>query len=124
MEATDTTSSLLNGVTLKSKVTVSDHDLKLIKAALKKCTNSKMTKAEKAAAIYVYVHNAATDVKPVSGKTSSGSPHRWCQLTIAGTDYMIDPQVGGRFLITYESMCKYINDRSHLTFLFPCNIII
>lgn len=147
MEATDTTSALLNGVKLKSKVTVSDYDLKLIKAALKKCTNSKMTKAEKAAAIYVYVHNAATyeydytkipadpieailsagrgqcyqyaatyqammkyigyDVKLVSGKTSSGSPHWWCQLTIAGTDYMIDPQVGGRFLITYESMWDY-----------------
>lgn len=146
-ESTDTTSALLNGVTLKSKVTVSDYDLKLIKAALKKCTNSKMTKAEKAAAIYVYVHNAATyeydytkipsdpieailsagrgqcyqyaatyqammkyigyDVKLVSGKTASGSPHWWCQLTIAGTDYMIDPQVDGRFLITYESMDMY-----------------
>lgn len=146
-ESTDTTSALLNGVKLKSKVTVSDYDLKLIKAALKKCTNSKMTKAEKAAAIYVYVHNAATyeydytkipsdpieailsagrgqcyqyaatyqammkyvgyDVKLVSGKTASGSPHWWCQLTIAGTDYMIDPQVGGRFLITYESMDMY-----------------
>lgn len=146
-ESTDTTSALLNGVTLKSKVTVSDSDMKLINAALKKCTNSKMTKAEKAAAIYDYVHNAATyeydyskipadpvesilsagrgqcyqyaaayqammkyigyDVKLVSGKNSSGNPHWWCQLTCAGKDFMIDPQVGGRFLITYDSMGYY-----------------
>lgn len=146
-ETTDSTSALLNGLALKSKTTVSAKDLELIKKALKKCTNSKMTKAEKAAAVYVYVHNAAIyeydyskipsdpieailvagrgqcyqyaytyqammqylgfDVKLVSGKTSSGGPHWWCELRCAGKSYMIDPQVGGRFLITYDSMGEY-----------------
>lgn len=141
---TDSTSALLNGITLKSQVTVNDYDLGLIKAALKKCVNSKMTNAQKAAAVYDYVHNIATyeydynkipsdsieailvahrgqcyqyavtyqammkylgfDVKLVSGKTSSGGPHWWCQLNCRGTDYMIDPQVGGRFLIRYDQM--------------------
>ncbi|MGN1338969.1 MAG: transglutaminase domain-containing protein [Oscillospiraceae bacterium] len=146
-ETTDSTSALLNGLTLKPEVTVGEYDLSLIKSALKKCTNSKMTQAEKAAAVYDYVHNAAIyeydyskipydsieailsagrgqcyqyavtyqammkylgfDVKLVSGKTSSGGPHWWCELTCAGTTYMIDPQVGGRFLIRYDRMGGY-----------------
>lgn len=146
-ETTDSTSALLNGLTLNSKVTVSEYDLGLIKKALKKCVNSKMTNAEKAAAVYDYVHNAAIyeydyskiptdsieailssgrgqcyqfavtyqammkylgfDVKLVSGKTSSGGPHWWCELNCAGTSYMIDPQVGGRFLIRYDRMGYY-----------------
>lgn len=144
---TDSTEALLNGITLKPTVTVSDSNLKLIKAALKKCTTSDMSQAQKAAAIYDYVHNAATyeynyslipsdpieailsagrgqcyqyavtyqammkyigfDVKLVSGKTSSGGSHWWCELTCAGTAYMLDPQVGGRFLIRYDRMGEY-----------------
>lgn len=147
MESTDSTSSLLNGIKLNPKVTVNDADLALIKKALKKCVNDKMTPAEKAAAIYDYVHSIAVyeydyskipndpieailsakrgqcyqyavtyqammkyigyDVKLVSGKTSSGGPHWWCELTCAGTTYMIDPQVGGRFLIMYDRMGYY-----------------
>ena len=146
-ETTDSTSALLNGLSLKTKVTVSEYDLGLIKNALKKCVNSKMSNAEKAAAVYDYVHNAAIyeydfskipadpieailssghgqcyqyavtyqammkylgfDVKLVSGKTSSGGGHWWCELTCAGTTYMIDPQVGGRFLIRYDRMGAY-----------------
>ncbi len=144
---TDCTSSLLNGIKLKPTVTVSASNEKLIKAALKKCITDDMSQAQKAAAIYDYVHNAAIyeynyslipadpveailsagrgqcyqfavayqammkyigfDVKLVSGKTSSGGPHWWNELTCAGTTYMIDPQVGGRFLIRYDRMGAY-----------------
>ena len=144
---TDCTESLLNGLKLKPTVTVSASNEKLIKAALKKCITDDMSQAEKAAAIYDYVHNAAIyeytysripsdpieailsagrgqcyqfavtyqammkyigfDVKLVSGKTSRGGPHWWNELTCAGTTYMIDPQVGGRFLIRYDRMGAY-----------------
>ena len=144
---TDSTEALLNGLTLKSKVTVSDYDLKLIKAAVKECVKSGMSNAEKAAAVYDYVHNIATyeydyskipadsieailvahrgqcyqyavtyqaimqylgfNVKLCGGKTSSGGPHWWNEIEINGKLYMIDPQVGGRFLKTYDQITVY-----------------
>lgn len=139
---TDSTSAMLAGVKINKTVTVSGHNLELVKAAVNKCVTKGMTTAQKAVAIYDYVHNAAyyeydytkinadpivaileegagqcyqyavvyqammkyvgIDVKLVHGKTSSGGEHWWNQITLCGVDYMIDPQVGGRFVVKYS----------------------
>lgn len=141
---TDSTKSMLNGLTMKSRVSVGDYDLKLVKNAVAKCVKKGMSNWEKAVAVYDYVHNAAIyeydynqisldpieailakgrgqcyqfaatyqammkyigfDMKLIGGKTASGGPHWWNELVIDGKSYMFDPQVGGRFCITYESM--------------------
>lgn len=143
--ASDSKTAKLNGLTLKPQTTLlNDYDKKLVQAALKECVSDNMTNAEKAYAVYNYVHNAAIyeydydkisldsieailanhagqcyqfaatyqammkylgfDMKLIGGKTASGGPHWWNELTINGTQYMFDPQVGGRFCIRYEEL--------------------
>lgn len=143
--ATNSNVALLNGITLKPKATgLSDYDLGLVKSALKQCVNDKMSNAEKAVAVYNYVHNVAQyeydiskvsydsikailvdhagqcyqyaatyqammkylgfDMKLIGGKTASGGPHWWNEMTLNGTPRMFDPQVGGRFCILYEQL--------------------
>lgn len=143
--ATNSTTAILNGLTLKSKPTgLGEYDLGLVKSALKQCVNDKMSNAEKAQAVYDYVHNVAQyeydiskvsldsikailvdhagqcyqyavtyqammkylgfDMKLIGGKTASGGPHWWNEMTINGTPRMFDPQVGGRFCILYEQL--------------------
>lgn len=143
--ASDSKMAKLNGLTLNPQTTLlNDYDKKLVQAALKECVNDNMTNAEKAYAVYNYVHNAAIyeydyykistdsieailanhagqcyqfaatyqammkylgfDMKLIGGKTASGGPHWWNELTINGTPYMFDPQVGGRFCIRYEEL--------------------
>ncbi len=44
------------------------------------------------------------DITLVQGKNSSGKNHWWNELTLGGTDYMFDTQVGGRFMLRYDQM--------------------
>lgn len=143
---TDSTSAIINGVTLKPKTIVGAKDTALIKKHLAKCISSNMTQAQKAAAIYNYVHNighyetdyskyssdaiydllegkfgqcyqyaltyqammqyVGFDVKLVHGKTPSGNPHWWNEITINGTTYLIDSHVGERFFIDGSNFVK------------------
>ena len=97
--STNSNAALLNGLKLSPKSTgLGDYDLGLVKVALKQCVNDKMSNAEKAAAVYDYVHNVAQyeyDINKVSLDSVKAilSDH-------AGQCY--------QYAVTYQAMMKYL----------------
>lgn len=97
--ASNSTTAILNGLTLKSKPTgLGDYDLGLIKSAVKQCVTNDMTNAEKAVAVYNYVHNVAYyeyDINKVSLDSIKA-----ILVDHAGQCY--------QYAVTYQAMMKYL----------------
>ncbi len=97
--ATNSNVAILNGLTLKPKSTgLGEYDLGLVKSAVKQCVNDNMSNAEKAVAVYNYVHNVAQYEYDIS-KVSLDSI-KAILVDHAGQCY--------QYAVTYQAMMKYL----------------
>lgn len=97
--SSDSNMALLNGIKLKKISTgLGEYDLGLVKSAVKQCVTDDMSNAEKALAVYNYVHNAATYEYDIS-KVSLDSI-KAILVDHAGQCY--------QYAVTYQAMMKYL----------------